>query len=62
MPSRWGAVMAKATVHTGSLTADEIAAAAEVEAEVVAEDDGQPAEATTDAPTKRKYTRKNVGA
>jgi hypothetical protein len=54
--------MAKATVHTGSLTADEIAAAAEAEAEVVAEDDGQPAEATADAPTKRKYTRKNAGA
>src|SRR5690348_3913708 len=55
-----GGVMAKATVHTGSLTADEIAAAAEAEA--VTEEAEQADDVTTEAPAKRKYTRKTTGS
>jgi hypothetical protein len=48
--------MAKATVHTGALTADEIAAEAAALVEQVVEPDDKPAEAD-ETPAKRK-TRK----
>ena len=47
--------MAKNTVHAGGLSADEIAAAAEVEAVVEPVDE---AEAAPDAPAKRKASKK----